>query len=361
MLLGGGHAHLQVLESFRREPLTHCKITLVVDRADAMYSGMVPGLVAGDYTAAELTFDLRAWAHAVGARLVIGRAVGFDSQSKHITLADSTLLPYDLCSWNIGSTVAGLEIPGVREFALPTRPIGDFCAQVIPKLRAALANAGSSKGIRVLVIGGGSAGVELAFCLQQRALREGAVSAETTLLYSGEQLLAQAPASLRRAVTRIAKQRRIQLQGGQRVIAVHAHEAETESNQRFPFDLCIWATGAAAHLEGGWIPVGAGLQHLSAPGVFAVGDCAQLTFAPNTPKAGVYAVREGPILAHNLRAALTGDALQTYQPQADFLSLLNLGDGLGVGSKWGFCLTGKWVQRWKNRIDCKFSQRFQLT
>lgn len=361
MLLGGGHAHLQVLESFRRNPPVACKITLVVDRTDAMYSGMVPGLVAGDYTAPQLSFDLRAWAQAVHADLIIGRAVDFDPQSKHIALADGTLLPYDLCSWNIGSTVAGLETPGVREFALATRPISDFCAQVILKMRTALAQSGPNKALRVLVVGGGAAGVELAFCLQQRAVAEGARTAQTTILYSGEHLLPQASTSLRRSISRSAQQRGIHLQSKQRVIAVRAKEVETASHQRFPFDLCIWATGAAAHLENGWIPVGTDLQHENAPGVFAVGDCAQLTFAPNTPKAGVYAVREGPILAHNLRAALTGNTLRTYQPQADFLTLLNLGNGLGAGSKWGFSFTGKWVQRWKNRIDGKFSQRFRIT
>jgi selenide,water dikinase len=361
---------LQVLEAIQRQPLPNCKITLVVDRTEAMYSGMVPGLVAGDYTAPQLSFDLRAWAHATGADLVLGRAVGFDAQSKQIALADGTHLPYDLCSWNIGSAVAGLEIPGAREFALATRPIGDFCAQVMPKLQTAIAAASVHKVMRILVIGGGAAGVELGFCLQQRAFAEGAIAAQTTLLYSGEEVLPQASASLRRAVKRIAKRRQVQLLGGQRVIAVHQQEVETASAKRIPFDLCIWATGAAAHLEGGWIPVGADLQHVSAPGVFAVGDCAQLTFAPSTPKAGVYAVREGPILAHNLRAALAAvDAgsklseaqMQSYQPQSDFLTLLNLGDGFGVGGKWGITFTGKWVQRWKNRIDCKFSQRFQIT
>ena len=60
------------------------------------------------------------------------------------------------------------------------------------------------------------------------------------------------------------------------------------------------------------------------PDLFAVGDCASL---PGMAKAGVYAVRAGPLLDHSLCARLEDGSLRPYQPRSDFLSLLNLGDG----------------------------------
>ena len=43
LLLGGGHAHVQVLEALAREPLAGAQVTLVTPFARQIYSGMVPG------------------------------------------------------------------------------------------------------------------------------------------------------------------------------------------------------------------------------------------------------------------------------------------------------------------------------
>lgn len=359
LMVGGGHAHLLVFDALLRRPLSNCAITIVADRADAIYSGMVPGFVAGQYQAHELTFDLRAWAQAIGAEFLLGAATGFDAEQNLVHLADGSALPYDLCSWNIGSGVAQAETPGVREFTLPTRPIATFVEEAILRLEEAMMQRGNQP-LRLLVVGGGAAGVELAFCLQQRALQEGAKVASTTILCANDQILTHASAATRGVVLAHAKKCGIEIRCNSEVVAVHAGNVESSSKEQMAFDLCIWATGAAAHLESGWIPVNAQLQHVNHPNVFAAGDCAHLTHAPNTPKAGVFAVREGPILAHNLRAYLDGSTKQDYRPQSDFLSLLNFGDGHGVGSKWGFAAKGKWLHRWKDRIDRRFMQRFQI-
>ena len=94
-----------------------------------------------------------------------------------------------------------------------------------------------------------------------------------------------------------------------------------------------------------------GTEHL-----FAVGDCASLT---GMQKAGVYAVRSGPILAENLRRALAGQALRNYEPQQEYLSLLNLGDGTALGIKRGIAFEGRWVMHLKDRIDRRFVERYQ--
>jgi len=124
----------------------------------------------------------------------------------------------------------------------------------------------------------------------------------------------------------------------------------------------LWATGPAPHpllaASGfalgptGAVRVDAALQSTSHPNVFAAGDCADLPTA--APKSGVYSVREAPALGHNLLAALRGEPLRLYTPQRRALALLNCGDGTALLS-WGrLSLRGRWVRRWKHRLDVGF-------
>jgi selenide,water dikinase len=132
-------------------------------------------------------------------------------------------------------------------------------------------------------------------------------------------------------------------------------------------DEVVWVAGAApppwlaaSGLPSdatGFVRVGTTLQVDGHPDLFAVGDCA--AFEPALAKAGVFAVRQGPVLARNLRAHLSGKHLRPYRPQRDFLALLNLGDGSALGTKWGLAAEGRSVFALKDRIDRRFVRRFQ--
>ena len=118
---------------------------------------------------------------------------------------------------------------------------------------------------------------------------------------------------------------------------VEAGAVHLEGGERLPADAVVWVAGAAALPifagsgletdERGFVRIRPTLQCLGHDEVFAVGDCAAWTAGPGLAKAGVYAVRQGPVLAHNLIARIRGERLRAYRPQRDFLSLLNLGDG----------------------------------
>jgi NADH dehydrogenase FAD-containing subunit len=139
--------------------------------------------------------------------------------------------------------------------------------------------------------------------------------------------------------------------------------------------LVLWATGAQAHdwqrdatrrgglaaSDEGFIRVDAQLRSLSHARVFAVGDGAHWSPGAALPKAGVFAVRQGPVLLANLRAALTGAALQAYEPQRHFLALLATGDGRAIAARGPFGASGRWAWRWKDRIDRDFIARFTPT
>jgi selenide,water dikinase len=365
VLVGAGHAHVQVLRRWMMKPLPDVHVSLVVDRPEALYSGMVTGLVAGAYAAHELMIDAVPLARRAGARVILAAATRVDPRERTIELEGRPPVAYDVASLDVGSTVRGLDRPGVREHALATRPL----AALIEALEARLDEARAAGRVRVAIVGGGAAGVELACCVDARLAREGLDRTVRLVCQSDEILPGRGP----RVVARLRREldaRSVAVDCGVRVEAVEKGAVVTAGGGRIGADLVFWATGAAAPAlvrlspvpsdEEGWVLVGdtfevAGFQHL-----FAVGDCASIIGHPWVPRAGVYAVRAGPVLDANLRAALRGRPLRRFRPQRDFLSLLTLGEDTAFGTKWGLTASGPAVWKLKDRIDRRFMARFQV-
>jgi selenide,water dikinase len=368
VLVGGGHTHVQVLSSLAMRPLADVRTTVVLDVPVAVYSGMVPGFVAGQYRPEELEIDVVPLARRAGARVVLARAVGVRPRERRVELEGRPSIGYDVASFDIGSTVAGLDLPGVREHALATRPIGRFVA----RFDAAVARGRESaagRSVRVVVVGAGVGGVEIAFTLHQRLLAEG-VDAEVTLLHNKARILPGSSPALVERVLRRADRDGVQIRCETAVAEAYEDAVVLEGGERLPADVLVWVTGAVAQSlfvdsglptePRGFVSTRPTLQVVGLDDLFAVGDCATLVDDPATPKAGVYAVRQGPFLADNLRAVLEGGELRRYRPQSDFLALLNLGDGTAIGGKWGRAFEGAWVMRLKDRIDRAFMSRFQV-
>jgi selenide,water dikinase len=369
VLVGGGHSHVQVLRHFAMEPLTDTRLTVIVDAPVAVYSGMVPGFVAGQYRAEELEIDVVPLARRAGARVVLSPAIRIDAAARRIHVADRAPVPYDVASIDIGSTVAGLDLPGVREHALPTRPITNLVKRT-EALVERIRNRPRGTPFRIVVVGGGAGGVELAFTLWQRALGPTDPGIEVTLVHAWPDVLAGYPASLIARVHTNAEKRRIRIVGNRRVSEVKEYAVVLEGGETIPCDALLWVTGAWSHPlfvdsglstePRGFVRTRSTLQVEGHDSLFAVGDCATMNDFPATPKAGVYAVRQGPHLTANLRAFIEGAPLRPYRPQPDFLTLLNLGDGTALGAKWGTSFEGEWVMRLKDWIDRRFMTRFQV-
>jgi selenide,water dikinase len=364
VLVGAGHAHVQVLRRWMMAPMHGVRVTLVVDRPEAVYSGMVPGFVAGDYAAPELEIDSVPLARRAGVRIVLAPALRVDATKRRIEVEGRPSVAYDVASLDVGSTVFGLELPGVREHALATRPIRDF----VDDLDGRLAGLREHDDPGVVIVGGGAAGAELAFTVNAR-LRARGVSARVTLVSAGHQLLEGYAPAVGSTLERELRARGIGVRLGSRVRAITSEQVELEDGV-LAADRVIWAAGAAALPlarasqlpcdEAGFVHVDPTLQVRGHPELFAVGDCASLAWAPWVRKAGVFAVREGPVLDANLRAKLRGGALRPYRPQNDFLTLINFGDRVALGAKWGHVRTGRLVWRLKDWIDRRFMRRFQV-
>ena len=365
VLVGGGHSHVEVLREWARAPLPTGRLTVVVDRPTAVYSGMVPGFVAGQYRLDDIEIDVRGLAQRTGAAWVGAKATRLYTRERRLHVEEAASISYDTVSFDVGSTVSGLDRPGVREHALRTRPIADFVRSV----DTVIERARSRPAFRLVVVGAGAGGVELAFAFSGRLAREGLRGASVLLLEAGPRILAGYAESAVRRIERNARPRGIAIRCGVRVAEAHADRLMLESGETLPCDVFAWVAGAAslplfdgAGLERdarGFVKVRETLQAVGHDEIFATGDCASLVTAPDLAKAGVYAVREGPVLARNLRARLTGRPLVPYRPQRDFLSLLNLGDGRAVASKWGLSAEGAWAWRLKDRIDRRFIGRYR--
>src|SRR3984893_17975768 len=194
--VGGGHAHIQGLRRWAMAPVPGARLTLVVDWPIAVYSGMVPGFVAGQYTRDDLEIDVRPLALRGGGPCVVAAATGVDVGAPRVLLDGRPPIAYDTVSFDVGSTIAGLEIPGAREHAIPTRPIGEFVRRVDPILIAAR----ERSTFRMIVVGAGAGGVEVAFALTARLRDEPGRRVDVLLLEAGPRVLPGYAASAARRV-----------------------------------------------------------------------------------------------------------------------------------------------------------------
>jgi pyridine nucleotide-disulfide oxidoreductase family protein len=341
------------------------RLTVVADRPRAVYSGMVPGFVAGQYRLDEIEIDVERLARQAGAGWVEARATGLDARARELHVRGAPPFAYTTVSFDVGSTVSGLDLPGVAEHGLPTRPIGDFAHRA----DALIEHARRRSPLRLVIVGAGAGGVELAFAFRARFDLLGLRESSVTLLESGARILPGYPDPAARRIERNAAARGVGIRLDSPVLGAVAGGLILEGGETLACDAFVWVAGSASlplfdgsgleRDEGGFVTV---RETLQAPGhdeIFATGDCASLLGASRVPKAGVYAVRQGPVLAHNLLARVTGRPLRLYRPQRDFLSLMNLGDGRAVAVKWGRAAEGAWAWRLKDAIDRAFVRRYR--
>lgn len=364
VLVGGGHAHVHVLKSFGMRPMPGLRLTLITRELEAPYSGMIPGLIAGHYRRADCHIDLRRLARFAGARLVHAEAVGIDRAARRVLLAGREPVRYDLLSLDIGSRPR-LDTPGAAEHAIPLKPIDgliDRWERLADRLCAA------AEPLHVAMVGGGAAGVEVVLSMQRAlGLRCPAVLPRFTLVTSGRLLDGHAP-GVARAFRRRLAERGMDLREECAVARVAADGLELRDGAWIAADAVVWAAQAAAAPwlagtglaldERGFVALDAALRSLNDPRVFAAGDVASVRPHPR-PKAGVFAVRQGPPLAANLRRVAQGREPRPFTPQKTVLALIGTGDSQAVASRGPLVVEGAWVWRLKQWIDRRWIRGYQ--
>jgi len=336
LLVGAGHAHLNVLRSFAKEALYGARVTLVTPHARQIYSGMLPGVIDGHYRLEDSLVDIEALCGRAYVEFFGGRVDALDLGARRASLEGGAKLDYDVVSLNPGSGVER-SLPGA-ERTLPVKPLDEFLAALDQK-----------KLGRVAIVGAGASGAEVAMALGHRGA--------AITLYSDRPTL---PGVAGEQIARALRRARVDFRPGMAVTAVEEGPVIVAGPSRQDFDLVILAAGSAAPawlasaglaVDGhGFALVHDTLQSTSHPEVFVSGDCATLRDAPH-PRSGVYAVRHGESLAANFRNLVGGKPLEPYVPQALALVLLSCGSRYAIAQRGGWTSEGHWVWRWKDWID----------
>lgn len=365
LLVGGGHTHLEVLRRQILEPLPNASLTLVSAVSRHHYSGMVPGYLAGTYSEEDIAFDLPALAARAGGTFLEAKATGLDPGRRVVRLEDGREISYDLVSFGIGSDTKGSGRDAVAENAELVKPIHRAVAlrQKIWSLAAA-----SGGPARAIVVGAGAGGIELA-CAIAAVLDRSGQPREIEVLEASDRILAGYSPGFARKTREVLRERRIAVRTGAKVRSVSAHAVELEDGSKASSRLTVWATGPEAYPtfrgsglpldEKGFLLTDDSLRSIGDPRVHAVGDCGTLARHPRTPKAGVYAVREGPILWESLKATLAGGRFPRYEPQESFLSILNTADGKALLRYGPIVSHSRWAWNLKDRIDKAFMRKYQ--
>jgi selenide,water dikinase len=363
VLVGGGHAHVHVLKSLGMRPVPGVRVSLVARDVETPYSGMLPGYVAGHYSFEECHIDLGRLARFAGARLIRDEAIGLDRAGGFLLTHAHPPIRWDLLSIDIGSAPRSDDVSGAAEHAIAVKPIARFAT----RWEALLGRAPELPTLRLAVVGGGAGGVELALAAQYRLAQVGSGTVEVSLV-TREALLPSHNRRVRRYFERIFGERGIALLTHQEIVRVEPGKLICADGRSVAFDEALWVTeaGAAPWLAetglplttDGFISIDETLRSPADPRIFAAGDVATMLAHPRE-KAGVYAVRQGPPLAANLRRALTGKRPRRAVPQRRGLALIGTGDGHAVASRGPFAAYGASWWQLKDWIDRRWMRRYR--
>jgi pyridine nucleotide-disulfide oxidoreductase family protein len=362
ILAGGGHAHLHLMKSLASQRWPGVEIILVTPYARQIYSGMVPGWMAGHYTLEQCAAAIEPLAAAAGITVHRAGVVAVESGKRSIRTSTGLMLEYDALSLDTGATIDLSCLAASGTLTVPVRPLEQF----VVNWENLLGTARYQGSCRLAVVGGGAAGVELAMAAHYRLCREiGENSVRVTLLL-GNGLLPRHGQRIRRKVAASLVDRGI---------ALIEHRAAgcpegliLDDGTALPVDASLAATGVRppvwlkdsglALAADGFVAIGKGQQSISHPEIFAGGDVASRVDHPHA-KSGVYAVRAGPVLTHNLYRHLHCQPLLPYVPQRRSLYLLATGPKEAIMSWSGLTARGHWVWCWKDWLDRRFMRQYQ--
>lgn len=387
-LIGTGHAHLHLLANRHRLPVNR---VIVVEPGGFWYSGMASGVLGGQYPPAEDRLEplslVRQARQGGEVQLIRSRLIGLDnnmdSQRRRIILSDGQRIEVSTVSLNIGSRTlpdvfSGNEDNGInlsgKESPHPTLWPVKPVTSLVSLRHQLVADFATGRTLRLVVVGAGASGIEVACNLRALTDQHGA-NASVSVVSRHAGALPHAPAGARRWLRRYLSGQRISVLGSRRyqqcttggVILknVQAQDGEQEFHSA---DHVVMATGLAPPavidqlglptIEGRGLAIEDTLQSTGAEWVFAAGDCAAMVNHA-LPRLGVYGVRQAPVLLDNLAAWYAHEPLRSYQPQSRALTILNLGNGMGLAVRGRAWFAGRLAMAAKRWLDRRFLELFR--
>ena len=364
VLVGGGHAHVPILHSLARVTDGGHRCTLVTPSPYHYYSGMGPGMLAGIYRAQEGRFNVQKLAEDRGATFIQDKVTGVNPERRVLALGCGEEVGYDVVSFNTGSetVMEGLGAEG-DSTVYPVKPVENLL-----RGRRAILEGTRGGDRRVLVVGGGAAGVELAGAVW-RLLGENGLEGEITVA-AGQRLLSGFSEKASRLALESLSGRGIHILEGVRVERMGGGEAVLADETALAYDAAFLAVGVRPSRifrdsglvtgHDGGLLVNRFLQSVRHPEIFGGGDCIQLE-GEEALRVGVYAVRQSPVLRDNLRAALEGGELRPFEKLGAYMLILSMGDGRGILSRKRHVCHGRTAFLLKDWIDRRFMRRYQVS
>ena len=374
VLIGAGHAHLQILKWWKARRIPGCELTLVTAFEHAAHAAMLPATLAGMYRPQQMLVDLPKLCDRCGVRLIVDRANRLDPGSRTIDFAHQPTLSFDVASVNVGSVPASEPLWQARRVLISTKPLSTFLQRFEVRFRELVEQWRLAPGpelLQIVVVGAGAMGVELALCLEQHK-HELELPADVRLVDGQPAILNDFSRSAVRRLQNLLKLRGIDLSLGSPVVDCDDEgppHLVLENGQRIRADLVIWAAGAAPPmaLRGfdlpkspvGFLAARSTLQTTTDAPVFITGDAADFEEF-SLPKASVYSIRQAPVLWRNLHNLMADRPLVHYRPQSRFLRILSCGDGTALMDYQGMSSHSGWAWKLKNWLDYGWIKQFQV-
>ncbi|WP_018924624.1 FAD-dependent oxidoreductase [Salsuginibacillus kocurii] len=355
VLVGAGHAHVSLLRKEMKKSVREAEWMLISPSRYQYYSGMYAGFIEGLYSEPEIRIDVKRLCEKAGIRFIEDAVSQLYPQRKELHTEGGSVVSYDLLSFNIGSSAAWEHVPGAEQYAHTIKPTHRL-PTVVQQVKGAK---------NLAIVGGGAAGVEVAFAFQSYNEKHGSYQT-TSLLTKGEimeDLREEDKALLKNELERAG----VQLYE-QAAVKEMTPSSLITRQEKIPYDKAIWLAGSGAPPlfanadlagEDGFLPVKHTLQSIEDPDIFGAGDCITVQSHPDLPKNGVYALSHTPVLHENLLRRLRRHSLRPYRPQERYLAIISLGKRKALLLYGGRSFIGRLSWRLKDRIDTRFMKKFK--
>ncbi len=364
VLIGGGHAHMMLLAHIENFVARGTEVTVIQPSPCHYYSGMGAGMLGNTYGIDDIRFQTQKVVEKQGGSFVLDRVIRIDPHNKEVICRQNNRkINYDVLSCNAGSYVPDNLFSDCRSNDIyPVKPI-----EGLARAREQILCRGKAHPLRVVIVGGGPSAMELAGNIHQLANSEQLAEVAITII-AGHAVLPHAPRRVRLLVERSLRRRGVNILTSSRVKKIEEGLLKLTSGKTIPADMIFAAIGVRPSnifIESG-LPIGPDgglrvnkyLQSIAHKSIFGGGDCIYFAACP-LDKVGVYAVRQNPVLLHNVMAALVEKPLKEFYPRGTYLLIYNLGDGYGVLQKWSLTLGGRLPFLLKDYIDRKFMRTYQ--
>lgn len=358
LLVGGGHAHLNVIKALRKAPIKDVEVVLISPSQYQYYSGMFSGFTEGIYTKDQCRIDLASLTKSSSVKWIEGAVISIDAEQKLVLTEKGDVISFDAVSFDIGSLTAGNANLSSNEHIHTIKPNYNVINTINEIKRADHA----------VIVGGGAAGIEISSSLSSWRSTHN-LNLPVTLI-SGNRLLEKKSEKVTANIKKSLNKRNINILENEKVTDIKSNKLITSSNKSLQYDKVLWLTGPKAPNifkvsklpvdKKGYLLVEDTLQVKKYPFIFGAGDCVSLTNYPSLEKNGVHAIKQGHILHQNLRGFFeTGEGV-LYKPQKNVLSILSLGDKEGFFMYKDYSLTGKWAWHLKNYIDTTYMKKYKI-